>query len=220
MASIVELCGFARHRNAWKHPLHRKHRSHCNAALTSIDREGSAVRVVSRTVVRRPAGSTTQLVSRERRSEFRNEVEQTALAWGAGASCMSLSACQSKCRKTKVVGSGFSPRPRVPGRDLQKKHLRSSCPSLRPVVPDLISTALPAMLTANLRIRTLARLAAASSSPAARRGFASSFARFKDTQGLKKLYGSATEAVADVPEGAVILSGGPLKRSPASKENS
>jgi hypothetical protein len=60
------------------------------------------------------------------------------------------------------------------------------------------------MLTANLRIRTLARLA----SPASRREFATSFARFKDTQGLKKLYGSASEAVADVPEGAVILSGG------------
>lgn len=69
-----------------------------------------------------------------------------------------------------------------------------------------------AMLTANLRIRTLARLASPSMAPLLQqtqiRGFASSFARFKDTQGLKKLYDSASEAVADVPSGATILSGG------------
>lgn len=63
------------------------------------------------------------------------------------------------------------------------------------------------MLTANLRIRTLAltRVAALSAS---KRGFSSSFTRYKDTQGLKKLFDSAEEAVADVPSGAVILSGG------------
>lgn len=58
-------------------------------------------------------------------------------------------------------------------------------------------------MSSAFRVRTLARVAGP-----LRRGFATSLARGKDTQGLKKLYNSADEAVADIPSGSTILSGG------------
>lgn len=60
------------------------------------------------------------------------------------------------------------------------------------------------MSSTSFRIRTLARVAG----PLQRRGFATSFARYKDTKSLRKLYDSADEAVADIPSGSTILSGG------------
>jgi hypothetical protein len=62
------------------------------------------------------------------------------------------------------------------------------------------------MSSAAFRIRTLARVAGP-----LRRGFATSLARGKDTKSLKKLYSSADEAVADIPSGSTILSGGASK---------
>lgn len=65
------------------------------------------------------------------------------------------------------------------------------------------------MASTAFRIRTLARVAGP-----LRRGFATSLAARKDTQGLKKLYNSADEAVADIPSGSTILSGGMRSASP------
>lgn len=70
------------------------------------------------------------------------------------------------------------------------------------------------MAATSFRIRTLARVAGP-----LRRGFATSLARGKDTRGLKKLYDSADEAVADIPSGSTILSGGTYRPSAYNPES-
>lgn len=67
----------------------------------------------------------------------------------------------------------------------------------------LFSPSSTTMASTAFRVRTLARVAGP-----LRRGFATSLARGKNTQGLKKLYDSADEAVSDIPSGSTILSGG------------
>lgn len=64
------------------------------------------------------------------------------------------------------------------------------------------------MASTAFRVRTLARVAGP-----LRRGFATSLARGKASPSSKKLYSSADEAVADIPSGSTILSGGALSPS-------
>ena len=64
------------------------------------------------------------------------------------------------------------------------------------------------MVATRLQVRPFVRFVG----PVVRRSFATSLGRFKDVQGLKKLYDSAEEAVADVQSRSVILSGGGTRR--------
>lgn len=59
------------------------------------------------------------------------------------------------------------------------------------------------MATTCFRIRNLRQ-----AGPLFRRSFATSLPSRKETTGLKKLYGSAEEAVADIKGDSILLSGG------------